>query len=282
MQETSPVFILLPVHNRWFITLDFIATLKKQTYSNYQLVLIDDGSTDGTAESVKELVPDAHVIKGNGNFWWAGSLQAGINYLKSVSIQPDSIVLMINDDTLLPEDFLKTGVTLIKESDQQIFCAQAYSMITGELLDSGVRIDWFKYQFIPVKNEAEINCLSTRGLFLRFSDFKKIGEFIPEVLPHYYSDYEFTYRAGVRGYRLRSPLELRIQMNEKTTGLQKPDGLKFREYFKKTFQIRSAINPWTGVKFVNIAAPLRYKMIAYFRLFIYFSKSVIKAAMNGF
>ena len=284
MSVASPptVYILLPVHNRKAITLEFIETLKKQTYSHYHLILIDDGSTDGTEDAVKALLPESSVIRGDGNLWWAGALQAGINVLKKLHIPEDSILMTINDDTLMPVDFLETGVRLITQSKKEIFCAQAFSMETGKLLDSGVKIDWFRYEFIPVKEESEISCLTTRGLFFRFSDLKTIGEFIPETLPHYYSDYEFTHRAGARGYRLRSPKELRILMNEKTTGLQTPDGLKLRAYFKKTFQIRSAINPWTGVKFVRVAAPFKYKPIAYFRLFIYFTKSVIKAAMQGF
>ncbi len=282
MELEPVVYILMPVFNRKKITLEFVASLKKQSYSQYQLILIDDGSTDGTANAVLAELPTVHIVQGSGDLWWGGGLQAGIDALKKLNIPENSILMTINDDTLLPNDFLEKGVRLLKNSKNEIFCAQAFSIQTGKLIDAGVKIDWFNYRFIPVKNESEINCLTTRGLFFRFSDLKIIGEFIPKTLPHYYSDYEFTYRAGIRGYRLRSPTELQIQLNEETTGVQTPDGLKLREYFKKVFQIRSAINPWTGAKFIHISAPLRYKPIAYFRLFIYFTKCVIKASIEGF
>ena len=47
------IYILLPVHNRREVTRGFVECLAAQTFSDYHLVLIDDGSTDGTAEMVQ-------------------------------------------------------------------------------------------------------------------------------------------------------------------------------------------------------------------------------------
>ena len=60
------IYILLPVHNRREITRDFIDCLVTQTCQNYHLVLIDDGSTDGTDQMVRERVENLTVIRGNG------------------------------------------------------------------------------------------------------------------------------------------------------------------------------------------------------------------------
>ena len=58
------VFLLLPVHNRKEVTGEFIQCLLRQTYQSYRLVLIDDGSTDGTAEMVSQAIPGVVVIQG--------------------------------------------------------------------------------------------------------------------------------------------------------------------------------------------------------------------------
>ena len=76
------IYILLPVHNRREITGDFIDCLEAQTWQHYHLVLIDDGSTDGTEQMVRERVENLTVIRGNGDWWWAGCLQQGFNFLK--------------------------------------------------------------------------------------------------------------------------------------------------------------------------------------------------------
>jgi GT2 family glycosyltransferase len=277
----STVYILLPVHNRKLITLDFVHTLKNQSYTNYKLILIDDGSVDGTSDAVKVMIDDCIILRGDGTLWWAGSLHLGIHKISELRPNKNDIVLMINDDTLLPENFIEVGVGLVKNSKNEIFCAQAYSMLSNKILDQGVVINWFRYQFNPVKKNEQINCLSTRGLFVRYADLKSIGDFLPEILPHYFSDYEYTHRAYRLGFKLSSPNALQLKMNENTTGLQTPDGLTLRQYFKKTFQIRSAVNPWTSAKFIYLAAPIQYKIFAYFRLAIYFLKSLMKASLNG-
>lgn len=79
---SEKIYILLPVHNRSAITEHFVNCLAAQTYRSYHLVLIDDGSTDGTADMVRAKIKEISVIKGDGNWWWAGSLQQGIDWLK--------------------------------------------------------------------------------------------------------------------------------------------------------------------------------------------------------
>ena len=71
------ISIILPVHNRFKTTENFIRHLLKQDYDNYHLILIDDGSTDGTSEMVLSLMPAAKIIKGDGSLWWGGALQEG-------------------------------------------------------------------------------------------------------------------------------------------------------------------------------------------------------------
>ena len=105
----SKIYILLPVHNRKEITRGFVASLKAQTFSDYHLVLIDDGSTDGTAEMVLEYIPSATVLRGEGNWWWAGSLQQGIHWLQRNHLHQNDIILMINDDVVLDNNFIEAG-----------------------------------------------------------------------------------------------------------------------------------------------------------------------------
>ncbi len=94
----SKIYILLPVHNRLEITRRFVHCLESQVYKNYHLLLIDDGSVDGTSQMVSGIVRTLTVINGTGNLWWAGSLQRGIDWLKRKPADPNDVILMINDD----------------------------------------------------------------------------------------------------------------------------------------------------------------------------------------
>ncbi len=60
--------------------------------------LVDDGSTDGTAEAVKNKFPEVNVIQGNGNLFWAGGMRlAWSEALK----QHFDFYFLLNDDTIL-------------------------------------------------------------------------------------------------------------------------------------------------------------------------------------
>ena len=117
---------------------------------------------------------------------------------------------------------------------------------------------------------------------MKVSQMMEIGDMIPKWLPHYYSDYEYVVRAHRKGYRIVCPEDLCLSMNEKTTGLHHSDSLTIRAYFKKAFSIRSAINPWTAIKFIWVACPWYLRFFAWFRVTLFFSKSVVKASFNGF
>lgn len=281
MGESPQVWIILPVHNRREITLRFVASLARQTKVSYRLILVDDGSTDGTADAVTALLPETVVIRGTGKWWWAGAIQQALDWLARSDPAGDPVVLIINDDTEIPENFLATGYRLVEESPRTLFCARAFSRMTAGLVDMGVHVDWKHYRFEPVHEESRINCLSTRGLFLRLADVSRIGGFRPQYLPHYLSDYEFTIRASRREYSLRSPPELTLKLDEDTTGVHALDRAGLREYLRRAYQIRSAINPWTALKFVTLAAPVRYLITSYLRIGVHAAKSLVKAARNG-
>ena len=68
--ETHAVHGVMPVHNNVERTLDCLECLTRQTYKRLRILIIDDGSTDGTAAEVRARYPDVEVLSGNGSLWW--------------------------------------------------------------------------------------------------------------------------------------------------------------------------------------------------------------------
>ncbi|MCK9607886.1 MAG: glycosyltransferase [Methylomonas sp.] len=270
----SRLYILLPVHNRRDITEKFIRCLLDQTYENYHLVLIDDGSTDGTSEMVLENLPNTTVIKGSGDLWWAGALQEGYKWLL-VNAKNDDYCLIINDDTIFDNKFLKIGVNLLQTSTASLFLAKCYSQKTKVIIDSGVHVDFRKLSFLQAKEYEEINCLSTRGLFLVIRDFKTVGGFFPSLLPHYLSDYEFTIRAHRKGFILKTDDRLKLYLNEETTGFHTIDSNNLNEYIRKYFSKRNPSNPIHWLIFIWLVCPWSLKIQHTSRILYQSSKDLL-------
>ena len=264
MNET--LYILLPVHNRREVTRRFIKCLTEQTYRKYHLVLIDDGSTDGTAAMVREKVPSPTVLTGNGDWWWGGSLHEGYKWLQKQGSSLTDLVLIINDDTEFEENFLETAVAFLRDRKKTFLLAQCYSKEDNTFIDAGVHVNWKRFSFEQPSPDKPVNCLSTRGLFFRVGDFFSVGGFRPRLLPHYLSDYEFTIRAHRKGMSLLTDPSVTVRLDVSTTGVHGVQDRSFDVAMKAVFSTKSAINPVVLAVFVALACPWPWKLNCLFRI----------------
>ena len=213
------IYIILPVHNRLDETRKFISCLRTQTVRDYHLILVDDGCTDGTAGYVRSEIENLTVLQGNGNLWWAGSLEkARKHLLQRQGVSDDDVVLIANDDITFADHFLQDVIREVRHTPNALILAKCYDQETGGLMDQGAHVDWKVLSFHPAAGPDGINVLSTRGLFMDFRVFRKIGRLHPFLLPHYGSDYEFTHRAFRKGYSLTISKQAKVYLNKKTTG----------------------------------------------------------------
>ena len=267
MSAAPKIHVLAPVHNRRAVTEKFIRNLLAQSFFNWHLLLIDDGSTDGTADMARALVPDASltVLRGAGKWWWAGSLHQGYLWLKRHKIDPRDLVLTMNDDTEFDPDFLSNAVKALRP--RSLMLAQCYN-INGTLDEVGVQWNWRTLLSSGVVDPALVNCFATRGLFLHAGDFVELGGFYPRLLPHYLSDYEFTMRAHRKGFALMSAPDvcLRFDDSPALTGIRSTMGLSIFQGLRRNLSIRSTANPVYWTSFVILGSPLRYLPVNIFRV----------------
>lgn len=250
--------ILLPVHNRRATTERFIRCLTAQTYPHWHLVLIDDGSRDGTVEMARALVPDLTVLHGDGTWWWAGSLHRGYRWLRRHGAAQNDIVLIINDDTEFDADFLSAAATVLAGKRRTLLLAQLYDLATGEFVELGAHADWRRLTFTGVTDPQAINCFSTRGLFLWLADMQEIGGFHPRILPHYLSDYEYTMRAHAKGFSLLTSPAVNLRFDSWATGTRKLERQPLLPLLKTALSRKFANNPIYWTSFVLLACRARY------------------------
>jgi Predicted glycosyltransferases len=261
------LYILLPVHNRIDITRRFIACLQAQTYQEFQVILIDDGSSDGTSVMIQHAFPSVIILRGNGNWWWGGSLHQGYLWLKSQALPPNTMVLIMNDDAIFDSEYLQTGVSTLQKLKKTLLVSIAYGEESKQVIDGGVHVDWKRWKFTLVTNPEKVNCTSTRGLFFFASDFMDIGGFHPYLLPHYASDYEFTIRAHNKGYKLLVDDQLKLYTNEKTTGIQNFKDVKtYSEFISNLFSKKYTLHPVYLSNFVALACPWQWKIVNWLRI----------------
>jgi GT2 family glycosyltransferase len=120
---------LLTCHNRREKTLACLRSLKTQSFGMGQdipvaieVFLVDDGSSDGTAEAVCALWPETNVIVGDGNLFWCGGMRKAWN---AASATDPDFYLLLNDDTVLFSDAIRSLLTICPTPETQTIAVGA-------------------------------------------------------------------------------------------------------------------------------------------------------------
>ncbi len=101
ISTATKVSIIIPTKDRWLLLAKTIESVRSQTYGNWEAIIVDDNSTDETAEQVLALSkadPRFHLIKRTGNFSGA-PICRNQGFLASAG---DYIIFLDSDDCLAP------------------------------------------------------------------------------------------------------------------------------------------------------------------------------------
>lgn len=214
------VSIIIPCFNALEYTKQCIESVLLQTNINYELILINNGSTDGTKEYFdilkKQLKPNKKlqrttIFQSGKNLGVAKALNLGIS--KSVG----KYICYLNNDVIVTKDWLKKIVKAAK-SDKEIgavgtmFNAFENKKYLKDAEQNKSLIDVVA-QTISIKNSGKIKKAKTiHGLcmFIKKSVFKKVGLFNEDFYPCFGEDIEFCERLKKNGYKLVDALDVFI------------------------------------------------------------------------
>jgi len=198
--NASAVYIIIPVHNRKATTLHCLQHLQQQgDLERYQVVVVDDGSTDGTAEAIRQHYPQVHLLQGDGNLWWAGATKLGMEYAYE---QGAEYLVWLNDDTLPERRTLAKLLSFCAAHPQAIVASQCY---WDDVFTYGGQIRRRLQQIPHYASPGDINpCDALDGnlVCIPRAVVDDIGYPLSQQIPHYGSDNMYTWLAKQAGYEL--------------------------------------------------------------------------------
>lgn len=261
------VFAVIPVFNRLHFTRECIAHLKAQTYRPIRIVVADGGSTDGTIEAIRTGHPDVTVLTTATELWWAGSMAMGIEHVLDASNDEGDCVLMMNNDTMIQDDYVETLVRASQAYDAAVGALVVDSRNPGLVLDAGEYIEWPSYSF-PVKTSLDpdeqfcddVDVLPGRGSLIPLKMIRQAGNVDARMLPHYLADYEFFYRLKQHGFKLGVCYETKILAHIEETGIVPSAATTgFAPVWRELFSRRSMSNVIDHWHFVGRHAPPEFR-----------------------
>ena len=88
-------------------TLECLASVKKLDYSNYEIVLVDNGSVDDSVDAISKQYPDMTLLQTGENLGYAGGNNVGIRWALE---QGADYILLLNNDTIVAADLLSAFI----------------------------------------------------------------------------------------------------------------------------------------------------------------------------
>jgi GT2 family glycosyltransferase len=267
------VYILIPVHNRIEKTLSCIGCFLKQKFNDFKIIIVDDGSTDGTEKILRAKYPEIIILKGDGNLWWTGAMYKGVKYILSRAKNCD-FILSINNDVLFNENYLEILHRTSLRFGRAIVGSLCKNVDKKEsIIDPGVKIKWNPFKIYKIgydkkkKENLDIDTLTGRGTLIPIEVFKKIGNYNKKKLPHYAADHEFIWRAKRAGFNLVLSYKAIVYTDMKSNIFRSNDAIySYKKYFEKISSIKSPLNIKTQIMFVCLGCPgffLKLLNIAY-------------------
>lgn len=198
----NSIFIIIPVHNRKSISLACLENLKNfGKLDSHRIVVIDDGSTDGTEEKIRSLYPQVEILNGDGNLWWTGAISWGMEYAYT---QGAEYIIWLNDDCELLPETLPALLQVCQENSEAITGVQGFlKEVDNQLSFGGKRKTWKGYRLIHAdKQILPCDLLSGNIVCLPRHVIDVIGYPDTTITPHYGGDSLYLLRAQQAGFQL--------------------------------------------------------------------------------
>ncbi len=186
-----------------------LESLSKMTYPSLEIVVSDNGSTDGSIEFVKADYPHMTLLENGRNLFWAGGNNVGIQY--AMEHGADYIFLLNNDIIVDPE--LVGELVKVGESDPKIgmLGPKIYYYEDRKLWYAGARVFLWRgiAKHIGIReidrgqydDVRPTDYVTGCALMVKREVIERIGLIDPTYIA-YGEDMDWSYRARLAGYKL--------------------------------------------------------------------------------
>ena len=202
MNEQPLISIIVLNYNAGELLLNCINSIKKSTYQNLEIIVVDNISTDKSQEICKEKYPDIKLIQNKKNFGYCEGNNIGIREAKG------DFLVILNPDTIVEPNWINELISAHNEFGDGLYQPKILSLNEENTIQStGNMLHIFGFGFardkgnkvIERKEEIEkVGYASGTCLFTTRKVLDKIG-LLDEFLFLYHDDLDLGWRGAQIG-----------------------------------------------------------------------------------
>lgn len=261
------IHVVIPVLNRWPQTEACIESLRSSDHNNLEIIVVDHGSTDETAQALREFYPEITRIEADASLWWAGATNVGVREALRRGAQN---IFLLNNDCIVTHTTIAVLVAHARKCKDGVISAVQIGTKSNRILNYPVtsclllgfttlmlpRIV-LKYRTSRLQSTRLI--VGGRGVVIPATVFENVGLFDEQNLPHYGADHDFYLRCRKRGVLLYVSTDATVYVDESRSSIASNLGLlNFRQFLDSFTNRRSHRNIRDLDKLFKMHYPIRW------------------------
>jgi GT2 family glycosyltransferase len=203
--SNSDVTVIIPNWNGLYWLKNCLDSLKSQDYSNFEIILVDDASTDGSPEYAEKHYPDVTILRRTRRGGFARTVNDGI------AIASGDYVILLNNDTVASRSLIGNLVNTIEAMPSDIgslACSMRIMDDPALMDDAGDILTWYGQALKRGHGKPAVDYPSREDIFsacagaalYRRTYLNSTGGF-DERLVSYLEDLDLGLRGRLLGYR---------------------------------------------------------------------------------
>ena len=181
-------------------TKNCLDSIRKNTfYENYKIIVVDNGSTDGSQKMIKSQYKEVYLIENQSNKGFAGGNNDAIKF--ATKKYNSKYFYLLNNDTLVQKNWLSESIKTSKTMDAGIVGSRQLTFDKEPAISAGW-IKSFGVHYYFGNKEKEVDWVSGAGFLVKKEVFDKIGLLDEIYNPAYYEETDLERRAIKAGFKI--------------------------------------------------------------------------------
>ena len=211
MVQNPNVIVLILSYNGKFLLKECLESYLNNSYPNFEIILIDNGSSDGTDEYIKENFPKVSLLRIENNLGYSGGMNKGLD--EAFNKRDADYVLISNNDVKAHKDVVKELVsTALLDNKIGFVTGKVYFYDSPEILQTvgkmehkilwmGTHIGYKEKDIGQYEFEKEIQWCDDIFWLVNRKVFKETGGYDEEFFLTG-EDYDWQARAKQKGFKI--------------------------------------------------------------------------------
>lgn len=269
------VYVVVLNWNGWQDTIACLVSLQQLNYADFNLLVVDNGSTDSSVAQIKRALPEVELLQTGVNLGFGGGCNAGIKLAMS---RGADYVWLLNSDATVDPGALSA---MVRVAEQNLAVGAVGSVLyeadqpdQRQLWGGGTVNLWLgrsKHRLLP----GPLDYISGASALLRCSALDEIGSFDQSIFFMYWEDTDLSFRLRHAGWLLAVAEDSRV-WHKQSASLGKRSPVLDEYFVQSAVRFFGRYAPMPVIALASLISMMLFKRVATWEV------NRVRAVLKGF